>query len=83
MRQSINRIMATAEPRGNLEAVEQLVKQADEMGAQAMVVLGSLAPKGTARAYASLLKALSQSQLPTFYLPGPEDAPIAEYLGIR
>lgn len=80
MRQSINRIIATAEPRGNLEVVEQLVKQSDKMGAQAVVVLGSLAPRGTARAYTSLLKALSQSQLPTFYLPGPEDAPIAEYM---
>ena len=54
MRQSINKIIATAEPRGNLAAVEQLVKQADEMGAQAVVMLGSLAPRGTARAYTSL-----------------------------
>jgi len=39
MRRSVNRIVATAEPRGNLEAVAHLVEQADEMGAEALVVL--------------------------------------------
>jgi Icc-related predicted phosphoesterase len=80
MRRSVNRIVATAEPRGNLETVAHLVKQADEMSADAVVVLGNLAPRGTARAYNQLFKSLSQMQVPTFYLPGPEDAPIAEYM---
>jgi len=80
MRHFVSRIVATAEPRGNLEAVERLVKQVDETGAEAVVVLGSLAPRGTTRAYSHLFKALAQTRLPTFYLPGPEDVPIAEYV---
>jgi hypothetical protein len=56
------------------------LKHVDEMDVHAVVVLGNLAPKGTARAYTSLLKTLSQSRLPTFYLPGPEDAPVADYM---
>ncbi len=80
MRHFVSRIVATAEPRGNLEAVERLVKQVDETGAEAVVVLGSLAPRGTTRAYSHLFKALAQTRLPTFYLPGPEDVPIVEYI---
>lgn len=80
MRRFVKRIVATAEPRGNLEAVAHLVEQADEMGAEALVVLGNLAPGSTARTYSQLFKSLSQMQVPTFYLPGPEDVPIAEYM---
>lgn len=80
MRHFVSRVVATSEPRGNLEAVERLVKQVDETGAEAVVVLGSLAPQGTTRAYGHLFKALAQTHLPTFYLPGPEDVPIAEYV---
>lgn len=80
MRRFVNKIAAIAEPRGNLEAVTHLVKQVEEMGADAVVVLGNLAPKGTACTYGQLFKALAPAQVPTFYVPGPEDVPFADYL---
>lgn len=80
MRHFVKRIVATAEPRGNLEAVEQLVKQVGETDAEAVVMLGNLVPRGAPHDYGQFFKALAQTRLPTFYLPGPEDVPIAEYI---
>ncbi len=59
MRHVVNKIVATAEPQGKLEAVERLVKQVDEMQAEAVVILGSLAPRDTVRAYVRLFKTLA------------------------
>lgn len=81
MRKVVSKVVATAEPLGNLEAVEQWVKQVNGIDAEAMVVLGSLAPGGTsAQTYGKLFKLLAEPRLPTFYIPGPEDAPIGKYL---
>lgn len=80
MRRVVNTIVATAEPRGNLEAAEQLVKQVGEIHPDAVVVLGNLASKGTPRASGHILKTVSKAQLPIFYLPGSEDGPIEEYM---
>jgi Icc-related predicted phosphoesterase len=81
MRKHVSKILATCQPQGNLEAVAALVKQAPDAGAEAVVVLGNLATSGaTARMYGNIFKTLAESRLPTFYIPGPADAPIAEYL---
>jgi hypothetical protein len=80
MRRVSNTIAATAEPRGNLEAVEQLVRQVGEVRPEALVVLGNLAPKGMPHAYSHLFQALASAQVPTFYVPGPEDGPIENYM---
>jgi hypothetical protein len=80
MRRVVNTIVATAEPRGNREAAEQLVKRVGEIRPEALIVLGNLASKGEAQASGHILKTFAKAQLPTFYLPGPEDGPIEEYM---
>ena len=45
-----------------------------------IVLAGSRTPKNTnPREYAVVLKALSEARLPTFYIPGSEDAPFSEF----
>src|SRR5258706_15236570 len=81
MRKHVSKILATSEPLGNLEEVERLVKKVADTDADVIVVLGSLASKSaTTRAYGKLFKMLAETRLPTFYIPGPEDVPIYEYL---
>jgi Icc-related predicted phosphoesterase len=81
MRKHVSKILATSEPLGNLEEVERLVKKVADTDADVIVVLGSLASKSaTTRVYGKLFKMLAETRLPTFYIPGPEDVPIYEYL---
>ena len=81
MRKHVSKILATSEPLGKLEGVERLVKKVADTEAQAIAVLGSLTSKSvTPRAYGKLFKMFAQTRLPTFYIPGSEDAPIYEYL---
>lgn len=81
MRKAVSRILAASEPDGNIEAVRQLGQEASNTGADAIVLLGSLTEKGTdPKAYGQVLKALSEPQLPAFYIPGPHDAPFPDFL---
>jgi uncharacterized protein len=81
MRKHVSKILATSEPLGHLEEVERLAKKVADTEAEAIAVLGSLASKSaTPRAYGKLFKMLAETGLPTFYIPGPEDVPIDEYL---
>ncbi len=81
MRKHVSKILATSEPLGHLEEVERLAKKVADTDTEAIAVLGSLASKSaTPRAYGKLFKMLAETGLPTFYIPGPEDVPIDEYL---
>jgi uncharacterized protein len=81
MRKSTSKIIAASGPSGNIEAVRQLAREACDAGAGVIALAGSLTPKnGDPREYAEVLKALSEAQLPAFYIPGPEDAPFSEFL---
>ncbi|MBX5457217.1 MAG: metallophosphoesterase [Thermogemmatispora sp.] len=81
MRKHVNTILATAEPSGQLEALERLMRQAQELDIQAVAILGNLAARSLSpRDYGRFFSLLAQSRLPTFYVPGPEDGPLALYL---
>lgn len=81
MRKSVRKLVAVAEPSGQLEAVEELVKQVVTFDVQALAILGNLATKSAApREYGRLFTLLAQASLPTFYIPGPQDIPLVEYL---
>jgi Icc-related predicted phosphoesterase len=80
MSRQIAKIVAAADARGDVGAVRQLTKEADSLGA-AIALLGNLtAPRARASEYAAVLKALAEPRLPVFYIPGPEDAPLTEFL---
>jgi Icc-related predicted phosphoesterase len=81
MRRTVRYILATSNPMGDLEALEKFVKVAPDTGADAVAVIGNLMPKtAKSRDYAAFFRILSETHLPTAYIPGPEDAPIWEYL---
>lgn len=80
MRKSTSRILAAAEPNGNVDAVEQFGQEACKQGAAAIALLGNLSKNAAPQGYARVLKALAETRLPAFYIPGPEDAPFSEFL---
>ena len=81
MRRTVRHILATSNPMGDLEALEKFAKVAPDTGADAVVVIGNLMPKtAKSRDYAAFFRVLAEIHLSTAYIPGPEDAPIWEYL---
>lgn len=80
MREQVRKILATSDPRALSEGMERLLEAAREEGADALVLLGNLGAGGGAHEYAGLLRTVGRANLPAFYVPGPEDAPLGEYL---
>jgi hypothetical protein len=81
MRKSLSRIVAGSGLCGNVDAVRQLAEEACKVGSCAVALLGTLRRRETdAREYVKLFKAVSEMGLPTFYIPGAEDAPFSEFL---
>ncbi|MCS7173281.1 MAG: heat-stable protein [Armatimonadetes bacterium] len=81
MRRILRYVMLAAEPRGDVDAVHRLVRSATEAEADAIAVVGDLTgPNPTAETLAALFKILGSANLPTYHVPGPDDAPIVDYL---
>lgn len=81
MRATTHSMLIAAAPRGDLDAVEDLVKLAPETGADAVALVGDLAGDGDRPvAFRDMFEVLGHGRLPTFFVPGPNDAPIGAYL---
>jgi uncharacterized protein len=76
----IRRILAAAEPRGDIGRLTQLLELAQPAEADAIALLGDLTGDGDTKPYRDILKALGAARLQTFWVPGPRDAPLASYL---
>lgn len=79
MNEHLTRIVAAGEPRGSGEDVRGLLDAARGEGADALVLLGDLGG-GEVREYADVLRAVGRAGFPTFYVPGPGDAPFGKFL---
>ena len=56
----ISKLIAAADPRGDIEAVRRVAHEAGSIDANAILLVGSLTPKGTEpRQYGLVLKALA------------------------
>jgi hypothetical protein len=74
-------LVVAAEPRGHVDAVHSLVQAAARVEADAIALVGDLTgPKPTAETLAALFKALGTGSLPSYHVPGPDDAPVVDYL---
>jgi hypothetical protein len=73
----VNRILCAANPRGSAAVLQQLVSTADEHDADAIAVVGNL---GDHQGRRDGLHALAEARIPVYWVPGPEDAPMAVYL---
>ncbi len=81
MRRFTRKVLALAKPAGELDYVARVVKLVPDLDVDAIVVVGDLAGSGNkAEQYRSLFKALGRAPVPSFYVPGPRDAPVEEYL---
>jgi uncharacterized protein len=78
--QRVSRILCAADPHGSREAAEALAATAADRDVQAVAVVGDLAAGGGPEAYRAVFRALGRARLPTFWVPGPSDAPVADYL---
>jgi Icc-related predicted phosphoesterase len=79
----LSRLLCAAEPRGSIDAVEALLRAAPDMDVQAIALVGDLAGErdGNRTAqYRALFRALGGSGVDTYWVPGPSDAPIGDYL---
>jgi Icc-related predicted phosphoesterase len=76
----VSRILCAAEPRGNTEAIERMLQAAAERSVQAVAIVGDLSAAGARESYRAVFQALGSGGLPSFWVPGPDDAPIGDYL---
>jgi Icc-related predicted phosphoesterase len=76
----VRRILAAAEPRGDIGRLTQLLELTATTGADAIAMLGDLTADGDTKAYRDVFKALGAARVQTFWVPGPRDAPLAAYL---
>jgi Icc-related predicted phosphoesterase len=73
----VTRVLCAADPGGSGEALEALVEATADRDVQALALVGNL---GGDRGLRSLFKAMIAARVPSFWVPGPQDAPIRDYL---
>jgi Icc-related predicted phosphoesterase len=78
MRQRVTRVLCIAEPRGDGEAISRLCEQAGDV--DAIIVVGDISDGGDQAGYRAVFKALGKTGLSSYWVPGPGDAPIEQYL---
>jgi Icc-related predicted phosphoesterase len=77
----LTRILCAADPRGDVDAIKRLLAStAAEPGVDAVAIVGDLSEGGTRESHRAMFRALGAGGLPTFWVPGPGDAPVAHYL---
>ncbi|MEA2231509.1 MAG: uncharacterized protein QOD83_1325 [Solirubrobacteraceae bacterium] len=80
MGRRVTRVLCAGDPRGDGDAVARLADVAGEHDAQAIALVGDLTADGDSAGYRAVFKALGKTGLPSFWVPGPADAPVAGYL---
>jgi hypothetical protein len=73
----VNLILCAANPRGSVEAIEQVLATAGERGVDAVTLAGNIGDHDGGQ---DVLRALGGAQLPVYWVPGPGDAPVDRYL---
>jgi Icc-related predicted phosphoesterase len=76
----MNTILCAADPRGDVPAVKQLIRTAADSSADAIAIVGDLAEGGARESHRAVFGALAVGGIPTFWVPGAGDAPVADYL---
>jgi Icc-related predicted phosphoesterase len=77
----VARVLCAADPRGSTSAIEALGRVAAERDVQAIAIVGELGAEGDrADSYRAVFRALGETGLPAYWVPGASDAPVVEYL---
>lgn len=81
MSRGIRTLLVGGNIRGELEPLERLLGRAPDIGADAIAVVGDLgAAWSKADTYREVFRLLGESGKPTYWVPGPIDAPLGDYL---
>ena len=81
MARHFQRLLAIGGIGGAHETLDALFDELTDTPIDAVAVTGDLgAPWSKADTYRAVLKRLGQSELPAFWVPGPTDAPVRDYL---
>jgi Icc-related predicted phosphoesterase len=77
----IRKLLAVGSIRGALEPLKQLLERVSDLEVDVVAVVGDLgAPSSKGDTYRAIFKALGKTAVPAYWVPGPTDAPISEYL---
>jgi Icc-related predicted phosphoesterase len=77
----LTRLVCAADPGGSTEAIAAVVEAAARDDAQAIAVVGNLGAGSAApQSQRAVFRALAAAGRPVFWVPGPDDAPVAGYL---
>jgi Icc-related predicted phosphoesterase len=81
MDRSIRTLLAIGDIRGQVEQLARVLEKLPETKADAMAVVGDLgAAWSKGDTYREIFRRLGEAGQPVFWVPGPTDAPLAEYL---
>ena len=77
----LTRLVCAADPGGSTEAIAAVVDAAERDDAEAIAVVGNLgAGIASPASQRAVFRALAAARRPVFWVPGPNDAPVAAYL---
>jgi Icc-related predicted phosphoesterase len=77
----IRKLLAVSGLNGEVELLESLFTELRDEPIDAVAVAGDLgAPWSKAETYGALFKALGRADVPVFWIPGANDAPLGDYL---
>jgi uncharacterized protein len=77
----VSRVLCMADAGGSDEALGRVLEEVDEGHAQAVAMIGDLSDgEGSPESYRSLFKTLAADRRPAYWVPGPGDAPVNDYL---
>jgi Icc-related predicted phosphoesterase len=79
-RTRLTRILCAADPRGSEDAVQRLLETAEDRDTHAVALVGDLSDQGRPKSYQAVFRALGRSRQPAYWVPGPGDAPVHDYL---
>lgn len=81
MSSHVTHVLCAADPGGSEAGVVRLTEAAAERQAQLILIAGNLGGGEDFRAsYRKLFRTLGQRQVPAYWVPGPGDAPVGDYL---
>ena len=81
MAQRIQKLVAVGGVGGDVGPFEQLFAELSGNGTEAIVLVGELSgPESKGDAYRAVFRALGEAGFPAFWVPGPTDAPLHDYL---
>ncbi len=78
MRRYTRKLLALANPQGNVENLQKALELVPELDVDAVALLGNLT-SGNGE-YKDFFRVLGRSAVPVFYVPGQQDAPARDYL---